>query len=101
MEKKIIAELSVVPLGVGTSVGRYVKAALVELQKSRVRVEPSAMGTVLEAEDMDTLLETVKEAHEAVFKAGAKRVVTTLKIDDRRDKELSIESKLKSIGGSP
>jgi len=96
-QKMILAELSVVPLGVGTSVSGYVKAALKELEKSTVKVKPTAMGTILEAEDIDSLLDAVKNAHEAVFDAGAKRVVTTLKIDDRRDKNLTIESKLEAI----
>ncbi|MBN2518617.1 MAG: MTH1187 family thiamine-binding protein [Candidatus Altiarchaeota archaeon] len=96
-EKKIVAELSVVPLGVGPSVSKYVKEAIRQLKSGNVRVELGAMGTVLEADDMDDLLEAVKMAHEAVFRAGAVRVVTTLKIDERRDKNLSIESKLKAI----
>ena len=96
-KKKIIAELSVIPLGLGPSVSRYVKEAIRELKSSNIRFELSAMGTVLEADNIDALFEAVKMAHEAVFKAGALRVVTTLKIDDRRDKALSIESKLKAI----
>ncbi len=96
-KSRVVAELSVVPLGVGPSVSKYVKEALKELRSSGVRVEPGAMGTIIEADDMDKLLEAVKRAHEAVFRAGAIRVVTTLRIDDRRDKELSIESKLAAI----
>lgn len=94
----IVAELSVVPLGTGsTSVSGYVKIALRELEESGLVMESTAMGTIIEAGDMDSLLEAVKRAHEAVFRSGAKRVVTSLKIDDRRDKEHGIESKLKSL----
>lgn len=97
-ERRIIAELSVVPLGVGPSVSRYVKAAITELKAaSEVRVELGAMGTVLEADDMDELLGAVRRAHDAAFEAGAQRVVTTLRMDERRDKRLSIESKLESV----
>lgn len=96
-EKKIIAELSVIPIGLGPSVSKYVKEAIRELKSSNVRVELSSMGTILEADNIDDLLEAVKRAHEAVFKAGAVRVVTTLKIDERRDKKLTIESKLEAL----
>jgi uncharacterized protein (TIGR00106 family) len=96
-EGKIIAELSILPLGVGPSVSRYVKEAVKELKLSGMRVELSAMGTILEADNIDSLLEAVKRAHESVFKAGAERVVTTLKVDERRDKAMSIESKLRAI----
>jgi uncharacterized protein YqgV (UPF0045/DUF77 family) len=36
-------------------------------------------------------------AHEAVFMVGVKRVVTTVKIDDRRDLERSMEAKVESL----
>ncbi len=94
----IIAELSVTPLGTGsTGVSKYVKAALEELKKSGVKFELGAMSTTIETENMETLFSVVKKAHEAVFLAGAKRVVTTLKIDDRRDKDASITSKLEAL----
>jgi uncharacterized protein YqgV (UPF0045/DUF77 family) len=35
--------------------------------------------------------------HEACLAQGAVRVVTTLKIDDRRDKPLSIEGKKSAV----
>jgi len=35
--------------------------------------------------------------HEAVFKAGAQRVITTIKIDDRRDKKETMEYKVKAV----
>jgi uncharacterized protein (TIGR00106 family) len=55
------------------------------------------MGTVIETKDLDTLFKVVEEVHNAVIKSGAKRVITELKIDDRRDKNVTIESKLKSV----
>jgi len=35
--------------------------------------------------------------HEAVFNAGVMRVVTTIKIDDRRDKTSTMDSKMESL----
>jgi uncharacterized protein (TIGR00106 family) len=55
------------------------------------------MSTAFEAEDIDRLLAVVKAAHQAVANAGAKRIITTLKIDDRKDKDVSMESKLKAL----
>ena len=93
----IVAEFSVIPLGEGSSVSRYVKAAVKELKGPGIKVEPSAMGTVIEANDLRTIFDAVERAHEAVFAAGIQRVVTELKIDERRDKELSIQSKLEAL----
>ncbi|HDO19756.1 MAG TPA: MTH1187 family thiamine-binding protein [Thermoplasmatales archaeon] len=93
----IIAQVSVAPIGVGIELHEYIKAALEQIEKSGVRYELNAMATVIEAEDIDTLLKVVKEAHQAVIDKGAKRVITEVKIDDRRDKEATIESKIKAV----
>jgi uncharacterized protein (TIGR00106 family) len=94
----IIAELSIVPLGQTTSVSPFVNIALKTLRTiPNLVVTPNSMGTVLQAKDLDTILSAVHKAHDAVINAGAKRVITQLKIDDRRDKDATIETKLKSI----
>jgi uncharacterized protein (TIGR00106 family) len=94
----IIAELSIVPLGQTTSVSPYVKIALQTLRTiPGLTVTPNAMGTVLQAKDLTTIFTATRKAHDAVINAGAKRVITQLKIDDRQDKEATMETKLKAI----
>ena len=89
--KMIIAEISVVPIGTKTpSVSPYVAKAVDELRKFGLKPELTAMGTVFEADDISLILEAFKAVHESVFAQGAERVVTTLTIDERRDKEGSI-----------
>ena len=48
--------------------------------------EVTAMGTVLSAKVLDTIFAAVKQAHEAVMAKGVKRIESTLRIDDRRDR---------------
>ncbi|MDG6258195.1 MAG: MTH1187 family thiamine-binding protein [Methanomicrobiaceae archaeon] len=95
----IIAEFSITPIGTETtSVGTYVQAALAELeQQGGIRAKPEAMGTVIEAENLGDLFRAVEKAHNALFDLGIQRVVTELKIDDRRDKEATIESKTEAL----
>lgn len=93
----VVAELSIIPLGTGTSASRYVRAALTALKKSGIKFENNAMGTVIEAKTLDEVFNAVKKAEKAVFDAGAERVVVDVRIDDRRDKEISIESKKKAV----
>ena len=93
----IIAQVSISPVGVGTELHEYVKAAVEEIKKSGLRFETNAMATVVEAPNLDTLFEVVKKAHNAVLRMGAKRVITELKVDDRRDKKASIESKISAV----
>jgi len=93
----IIAEFSIIPVGTKTpSVGRYVKAAIDELEKQgSIRIKPEAMGTVIEAENPGDLFKAVEKVHNSIFDLGLRRVVTEIKIDERRDKEATIESKTK------
>jgi len=93
----IIAQLTIIPIGEGNSVSKYVKTVIKSLEESGVKFQSNAMSTVIEAEDLKTLFEVVGKAHDAVLKMGAKRVITELNIDDRRDKEATIESKLEAI----
>ena len=50
-----------------------------------------------EARNIDEVLNIVGAAHEAISKADVKRVVTTMRIDDGRDKEGSMAEKDKSL----
>ena len=93
-----LVEVSIIPLGTGTtSVSKYVAKAVEVLKgEEDIRYELTAMGTVLEG-DLDRLLALVRRMHEALFDIGAMRVVTTMKIDDRRDKPSAMTSKIKSL----
>lgn len=93
----IITQLSIIPIGKGTSVSSYVKIVLETLKKEHVKFQTNAMGTVIETRDLATLFTIVQKAHTAVVTAGAERVITEIKIDDRRDKDASIESKLNAL----
>jgi len=92
-----VVEVSIIPLGTGTpSVSRYVVDVLKVLKESNLKYELTAMGTIIEG-DLNEVLKWVRRMHEVPFKEGAKRVVTTIEIDDRRDKELTIEGKVKAV----
>ena len=92
-----IVAVSISPVGVGTSVGARVAAALRVLQgqqKVRYRLDP--MFTTLEG-DLDEIFALIRAMQEAVFAAGAQRVSTVIKIDDRRDRPASMEDKVRSV----
>ena len=56
------------------------------------------MSTSIEVPYLDTLFDLVMSVHAAHVAEGAKRVVVDLKIDDRLDKQATIESKKTSVG---
>ncbi|HUS99081.1 MAG TPA: MTH1187 family thiamine-binding protein [Candidatus Thermoplasmatota archaeon] len=93
----IIAQLSIAPLGKGTSVSTYVKIVIETLKKEHIKFQTNAMATVIETKDLATLFRIIQKAHLAVAAAGAERIITEIKIDDRRDKDATMDSKLKSL----
>ena len=93
----IISQLSIAPVGEGTSLSKYVKIVIDVLEKNDIKFKTNDMATVIETENLKTLFRVVEEAHKAVIDTGAKRVITELKIDDRKDKEVIIGTKVKSI----
>jgi len=97
---RVIAEFSIHPIGEGTSVSSYVRAALAELRKAKgLRLQVTPMATVIEAERLEDILVAVEAAHESLFRKGAKRVDFTLRVDDRRDKKRSMEDKVEAVRG--
>ena len=93
-----IMEITVVPLGTSSpSVSRYVAGAVRVLREAKdVRYELTPMGTVVEGET-DRLLELAAQMHRTPFAAGAVRVVTTVKIDERRDKPVTMSGKVAAV----
>ena len=94
-----VMEISVVPLGTGSpSVSRFVAGAVRLLREEEgIAYEITAMGTIVEAEDVETLLRVAAKLHRSPFEKGAQRVVTTITIDDRRDKKLTMAGKIASV----
>lgn len=92
-----IIQFSVVPLGTAsTSLSPYVAQVHKVLQASGVKHTLTPMGTVLEG-PLPELLAVIQKCHEAPFTQGARRVMTLINIDDRRDKEATAAGKMKSV----
>jgi uncharacterized protein (TIGR00106 family) len=90
-------EISVVPLGTGAiGVGEYIAEIISYLKKNDLPHTLTDMGTVLEGE-IDQLLTVAKVLHELPFQRNVWRVVTHITIDDRRDKKVHLEDKIKAV----
>ena len=98
MEGQVIAELTVVPVGTGDArLSKYI-ASCIEILKSRqdLTYQLTAMGTIVQG-PLDKILEVTRQMHEVPFTMGAQRVVTSLKIDDRRDRPSTMATKVDSV----
>jgi uncharacterized protein (TIGR00106 family) len=94
----VIVEVTIVPLGTATpSLSPYVAEVEKVLAKhTRIKTMLTPMATILEG-NLDDILTAIREMHEAPFLKGAKRVSTRISIDDRRDKQTSMERKVKAV----
>jgi len=93
----MIVEFSVVPLGTGeTSVSSYVKAAIGTIEEYNLEYQVNSMGTCVQGE-WDVVFATLKAIHDKLAKMGCYRIVTTVKIDDRRDKFSSMDAKIAAV----
>lgn len=93
-----IAEVTVIPIGTGsTSLSSYV-ADMQRVLKTieGITYELTSMGTIIEG-PLPRILAAVEALHESPFTAGAQRVSTSLKIDDRRDKPSTSRGKLEAV----
>ena len=70
-----------------------VDKAIEAIQASGVKFEVGPLETTLEGDDLDQLIEVAKSAHRACFKAGARKVITIIKIADALE-GTSIEEKV-------
>ncbi|ANS76783.1 hypothetical protein AWM70_21165 [Paenibacillus yonginensis] len=93
-----IAEVTVLPVGTGsTSLSAYVAdmQRVLESQEG-VQFTLTSMSTIIEG-PLDKVFTAIQALHESPFAQGVQRVSTSIKIDDRRDKESSSEQKLRSV----
>jgi uncharacterized protein (TIGR00106 family) len=93
----VLAEVSVIPIGTPTSsIGDWIAEAVRVLEKEGAKYELSPMGTLIEGKASD-IFSIARKMHEAALKKGITRVITTVIIDDRRDKEVTMKSKVASV----
>ena len=82
----------------GTSVGRYVKAAVRAMSGiPGLTVDVTPMSSVLEAESIGTILEAVEFSHRVLRSMGAKRISSSLRIDERLDKRRMMSDKIRGL----
>ena len=96
---KVIAEFSIIPIGTKkTSLSTYISDVIKALEKvENLEFKVTPMGSILEAASLTTIFQAVKSAHQTIFDKGAERVLSTLRIDDRKDKHRTMQDKLEAL----
>jgi uncharacterized protein (TIGR00106 family) len=90
---KAIAEIQVVPIGVGVSVRKEVKRAHELLAQSGLEVQLHSYGTNVQGE-LSQIFQAVEKVHETLHREGTIRLMTSIKVGTRSDKPPTLASKL-------
>lgn len=91
----MLVEFSIVPVGMGSSIGDSIAKVLSIVDSSGLPYKVNPMGTVIEG-DWSEVMGLIKKCHSTVMKDG-ERAVTTISIDDRKNKPNRIEMKIQSV----
>ena len=92
----MIVELSVIPIGVGESLSKYIAEVVKLFEEKGIKHQLTSMGTIFEIEDYVKLGNLLQEINETLLEMGVGRVYMVVKSDFRIEKS-SMEQKVKSV----
>jgi uncharacterized protein (TIGR00106 family) len=92
MENKINLAVQVIPQSDRQDIYYLVDQAIGVIQQSGLKYEVCPFETVIEGE-YDQVLEVVRKAWEACFTAGAEELLVNIKMQIRKEGDVSIEEK--------
>ncbi len=93
---KVIADLCIIPMGIGVSVSKQVAMCEKILTEAGLKTHLHAYGTNIEG-DWDAVFLAVKRCHEALHASGVPRISATMRFGTRIDKEQGMEDKIRSV----
>lgn len=93
---KVVADLCIVPMGVGPSVSSYVREIKAILEASGLNAEMHANGTNIEGELAD-ICRLIELCEARLTELGVQRVFYTMAFSSRRDKAQTMADKLTTV----
>ncbi len=93
---KLLADICVIPLGVGLSLSAYIAECEKIFETAGLKVQLHANGTNVEGE-WDAVTTALKRCHEKLHAMGAPRVATTVRLGTRTDRDQTLEDKIASV----
>ena len=93
---KVVADLCIVPMGVGPSVSSYVKEIKAIIEASELEAEMHPNGTNIEGE-LGDICRLIEQCEAKLAEMGVQRVFFTMAFSSRRDKQQSMADKLSAV----
>lgn len=94
----LIVEIAVDPIGTSSpSVGDYIRRVVEVIKRRGLKHWVGPMGTSIEISSFKELGELLQDIHDELNRLGVMRIVTAVRIDDRRDKGIDMEYKVRRV----
>ena len=97
MPMSVLIEFSMFPTDRGESISTEVSVIIDMIRNSGHEYRLTAMGTVIETENIKTALELVEKAYQCLEKNGCRRVFAAIKMDIRKDGDNRMIQKIQSV----
>jgi len=93
---KVIADLTVLPIGVGVSLSKYIAACEKVIDAAGLEKRLHSYGTNIEGE-WDEVFAAIKRCHEVLHEMGVPRVSCVIKAGTRTDRGQTMDEKVQSV----
>lgn len=93
---KALADICIIPMGVGVSVSEYVVACEGIFIEAGLETHLHSYGTNVEG-DWDAVMSAIKSCHQRVHEMGVPRISTTIRLGTRTDRIQSMQDKVDSV----
>ena len=94
------AEISIIPITTNGDTSMSKEIALVYNAISQIqglKTILTAMGTQIESNNLDNILQAIKISHMTLRNIGIERIISSIRIDERLGKNNTLERKVNSV----
>jgi uncharacterized protein (TIGR00106 family) len=81
-----------------TTMSKEIAVAFDAIHKIKdIKATLTPMGTQIESNNLQNILKAIEAAHQAVKEIGVKRIISTVRIDERLDKAQTSKERVESV----
>ena len=94
------SEISIIPITTKGDTGMSKEIALVYKAINQIqdlKTILTAMGTQIESNKLDNILEAIKISHTTLRNIGIERIISSIRIDERSDNTNTLDGKINSV----
>jgi uncharacterized protein (TIGR00106 family) len=92
----VLLEFAMFPTDKGESVSAYVSRIIASIDEAKQPYTLTAMGTIVEVEDIDDAFKIIKKAYEQL-EPDCNRIYTAIKMDIRKGTSNRLKQKIESV----